>query len=290
MWILFTFAAAISRTLTNIFGKFGLKSSNEYISAIFLHIFKAILILPLVLILGIPVLTTNFWISNLAFLFLTPLSSILFMKALKDSPLSVSQPMMAFNPIFTALLNHFFKREPIDTSGWLGIILISLGLYLINFKISMLKKSIFEPLKYLLKDKGAQAMLGVAFIWSLSAHFGKMRIEGSNLVFSIFISGLIGVLSTASIFILKKRNSSKIERIKIKNVKGLSLIGFANFLDSVSSNLALQYGPVPYASAIKRSGIVLSVLAGKYIFKEDLNWLKLFSILIIFVGIVLIIL
>src|SRR3989344_3394851 len=104
MWIILSLIAAFSETAKDVFGKASVIKTDEYTSAFNLYVFTFVISFFLLFIYGIPQLKTIFWFGTFAFLFITPAWTLLYMKALKLSPLSTTLPMMAFNPIFTALL------------------------------------------------------------------------------------------------------------------------------------------------------------------------------------------
>ncbi len=205
MWLIFSLLAAGSESLKDIFSKFSSTKTDVYTASFSLHFFSILLILPFLFWDGIPQLKTSFWLGSIAFLIITPLWTILYMKALRVSEISKVMSLMAFNPLFTGLLAFAFSEIKPTRLGWAGIILVCVGVYVANSSLRVLHKDIFFPIKNIFSDPGALAMLGVAFLWSLGAHFSKMRVEGSSAVFSTFTGGVIGVVTTYLVAILKKQ-------------------------------------------------------------------------------------
>jgi uncharacterized membrane protein len=283
MWIIYSLLSAFSETAKDAFGKVSVVKTDEYTSALSLHITSLLISSALVIFYGIPKLDLQFWYGSAAFLFITPAWTLLYMKALKLSPLSVTLPMMAFNPIFTALLAFVFRGAPPDASGWIGILLISIGIYLVHAK-SLKLKDIGITITVILNDKGAMAMLMVAFLWSLGAHFSKMRVDGSNPIFSTFTGGLIGVATTYILALLRKN------RISVKNVfrfyKQLLPMSFFYYLATILSSIALASGSAAYVFSIKRGSIVFSSLSGKLFFGEEFTKWKYIGLAIIGIGII----
>ena len=283
MWIIFSLVAALSETAKDTFGKTSVIKTDEYTSAMCLHITTLFISTILVIFTGIPKIISIFWVGSLAFLFITPLWTLLYMRALKISPLSITLPMMAFNPIFTALLAFVFKGEIPDLSGWIGILSISIGIYFVNANnTKMLDFS--TNIKNIFQDKGAMAMLGVAFLWSLGAHFSKMRVDGSSALFSTFTGGLIGVLTTFIIAIFRK------QKISLSNTKSsykhLLPMSVFYYIATISSSIALSTGSAAYVFSIKRGSILFSAFTGKLIFNEVFSLWKYIGLFMIGVGII----
>jgi uncharacterized membrane protein len=285
MWIVLSLLSALFESAKDTFGKLSVNKTDEYTSAFSLHLFTLTITIPMGLLAGIPTLKPEFWWGSLLFLPITPLWSVSYMKALKLSPLSEVLPMMAFNPIFTALLSFLFQGKPIAFTGWVGIMCISLGMYAVYLKPEILKRGILYPLTAAFSNKGAHHMLIVAFLWSIGAYLSKWRVTGSDPLFSTMSSGFIGVVTTY--FLAAMLN----KRIKIKQYfsNGWSLlpIGIFYYLASITSSYALTTGPAAYVFSIKRGSIVASAITGKLIFKEIIFTAKIFGLIIICLGIFL---
>jgi uncharacterized membrane protein len=175
MWIILSLFSAIFESAKDTFGKKAVFKTDEYTSALSLHLFTLIVSVPVIIYTGIPKLTASFWWGSLLFLPITPLWSVSYMKALRISPLSVVLPMMAFNPIMTALLAFIFEGKGISMLGWLGVALISFGIYAIHLNLEIVKHDILAPLKQAFSNRGSQYMLFVAFLWSVGAYLSEWR-------------------------------------------------------------------------------------------------------------------
>jgi uncharacterized membrane protein len=287
IWIFYSLAAAAFESIKDSYSKASLLKTNEITAGMVLHAVTFILILPIILLTGIPELKSSFWYGSAAFLLITPAWTILYMRALKLSELSKVIPLMALNPIFTAALAFLFDSTPISSSGWLGIGLISAGMYVANIDLKLLRKDLLQPIKNIVKDKGAVAMLGVALLWSLGAHFGKMRVDGSSPLFSTFTGGLIGVVTT---WLIAQYSKEKIQfRDLYKHKKELLPVGIFYFLANILSSFALQSGTATYVFAIKRGSIVASLFTGKLFFGEKISLNKLIGVICISLGVLMLI-
>ncbi len=283
MWVLLSLIAAFSETAKDAFGKVSVVKTDEYTSGAILHITTFLISAILICIYGVPNIKPVFWLGSLAFLFITPAWTLLYMKALKLSPLSVTLPMMAFNPIFTALLAFIFQGSIPDISGWIGIFLISFGIYFVhvkNIRIDTIHSTIYS----IFQDRGAVAMLIVAFLWSMGAHFSKMRVDGSSALFSTFTGGLIGVITTYFLAFINRKNISL--KNVLTNYKQLLPMSIFYYLATITSSLALVSGSAAYVFSVKRGSIVLSALTGKFFFKEHFTKWKYLGLLLVGLGII----
>lgn len=73
----------------------------------------------------------SFWLLLLGFL-LYGVGALLMLIAYKYGSLSVLQPMLSFNYVFSLALAHFALNEEITVSGVIGIVIIIAGTVLIG--------------------------------------------------------------------------------------------------------------------------------------------------------------
>lgn len=287
MWILFSFISAFSETTKDVVGKKSTHATNEYITSFSLHFFASIIFIPFVLWKGVPELSSLYWLATAGVFITIPAWSILYMKAIKLSPLSVSVPMLAFNPVLTALLSIVLGKDIPSILGWVGILLVTVGIYLIRFDISMKHKGILYPFKSILHEPGALAMLGVALIWSIGAHLSKLGVTSSSALFFAFTQATAAAII---LYIIARIKSSVTVMSGLKqHFKSLFSLGLLNAIGDFAMTTALSTGITPYVISLKRTNILWSSLMGKLFFRERINVIKTTGLLIMFTGVVMII-
>lgn len=286
MWIVYSFLTAFIETGKDVLSKKSTKITNEYVSSFALQFFAALVLLPIVLFQGIPHIKPEYWLAMVFIAMGIPAWSLLYMKAVKISPLSVSIPMLAFNPIFTALFSIFFDKRWPSFYGWLGIILICLGLYFLRLKSETIKKGILYPILNIKNEPGALAMLGVAMIWSIGTHINKIVVDASSPLFFAFSATFVGAVILFVIAKLKGKFSVSTIR---ENFFQLGPIGVLNGFSELALGLALGVGYTPYVISIKRSSILWTSLAGKFLFKDTISKINFFGLALMFLGIIFII-
>ena len=70
---------------------------------------------------------------------------LLYMKAIKVSPLSLTLPFLSLTPVFLIGTSYIILGERPDRSGFIGIVLVVIGAYLLN--VHTISKGFFEPFK-----------------------------------------------------------------------------------------------------------------------------------------------
>ena len=208
-------------------------------------------------------------------------SALLFLKAIKQSDLSLTIPLLSLSPLFSSFFSFFFLNEKLSYFQYIGVFLIIFGtLVLYSKKITL--REILKSFKVLTINNSAKLMIVVSLIWSLTPVLDKLCLEHS----SINIHGLIQSfgLVILLIFLLKKE---KYEFLSLKRNWRLILITIlTGIIATVLQFYAILFNYVPIMETIKRSiGQLSSVLFGKLFFKEEITKPKILGVLILSVGV-----
>jgi uncharacterized membrane protein len=115
---------------------------------------------------------------------LNGISFVLYMRAIKISPLSLTLPYLAFTPVFMIITGVLILDEVPNLWGITGIFTTCLGGYILNLDPARL--SLWAPFKAVFRETGSWLMLIVAFIFSFAAVVGKQGILHSSVFFFTF--------------------------------------------------------------------------------------------------------
>lgn len=263
LWFIFSFLTAFFESLKDVFSKKGLLSINEYVLSFSLCFFAFLFLLPFLFFIKIPVLNNKFFLALIVSGSLNVITTVFYIKAIKNSDLSQTVPLLTFTPVFLLITSPIIVGEFPTLLGMIGILLIFSGSYLLN--IGEKQKGILMPFKLLIKDKGAKLMFLVAFIWSITSNFDKMGVKNSSPLFwAISANFFVTVLLFILLLVKAKNNLNQITA----NLKILSLIGLCTALTLIFQMQAINLALVAYVISIKRTSAIFSVFFGHFIFKE----------------------
>src|SRR3990167_6087725 len=181
LWFIFSFLTAFFESLKDVFSKKSLKNIDEYVVSWSLRFFALPFLVPLLFFIEIPSLGNKFWLALLIGGSLNVITTILYMKAIKHSDLSITVPMVTFTPLFLLLTSPLIVGEFPSFFGLIGVLLIVAGSYTLNIK--QRHEGYLAPFKALLKEKGPKLMLLVAFIWSITSIIDKIGVQNSSPIF-----------------------------------------------------------------------------------------------------------
>ena len=279
LWFILSLLTALSDAARNVFSKHALKDFDEYILAFVSKVFALPFLLPLLLFVEVPVLDRVFWIALFAATLLNVFSAILFMRAIKLSPLSLSIPFVTFTPVFLLVTSPIMLNEFPSLIGLSGILFVVLGSYLLN--VQEMKKNVFEPFKILLREKGSLLMLAVAFLWSITSNIDKIAVLHSNPILYVIVFHLFSAVFLTPIAIVKSNNHVKQIPFSLKR---LMPVGLFSALVLIFQMFAINIAIVPYVISVKRMTVLFSILFGFVFFREANVKSRLFGAFVMLLG------
>ena len=284
MWIIYSLLTAFSLATSDALTKRSLVSRDEYFVAWTRLLFALPVFVPILFFIEIPSLDRTFWLATLCALPLEIAALILYTKALKVSPISLTMPFLALTPLFLIIMAYIIVGETVSIYGGIGIMLVVLGSYTLN--LHKMKYDLLEPVKAIFREKGSVMIILVAFIFSITASLGKVAIDHSSpIFFGSFYFILITILFTP-IAMVKNRGGLKISK---KDILPLSSIGVTFALMIIFHMLAMSLVNVAYMISIKRTSLLFSILYGHLLFKEEKIAEKALGAIIMLLGFVLIV-
>lgn len=285
MWIVYSLLTALSLATSDALTKRALSSRDEYFVAWARLIFALPLLLGCLLFIEIPPLDKTFWIAVLCAIPLEIIALILYTRALKVSPMSLTMPFLALTPVFLIFISYVIVGEKVSMGGGAGIFLMAVGGYILN--LHKVRKTVLEPIKALFRERGVIFIIVVAFIFSITSSLGKIAIEHSSPVFfGSFYILLVTIFFTP--IALKKSGGNM--TITKKDIAPLAAVGFTYSLMIVFHMIAMSLTNVAYMISVKRTSLLFSIVYGYFLFKEEKIGEKMAGGIIMLSGFILIIL
>lgn len=216
---------------------------------------------------------------------LTMAPMVLYMKAIKTSPMSLTVPYLAFTPVFIIGTGWFFLGEQVSRWGMAGILMVCIGGYVLN--ITAGDKTVFDPLLAVFRETGSWLMLIVSFIFSLSSVIGKMAILHSSPLF--FQTSFFIILTATMILVFGLFRKIRVKSFLQYPLKGC-LVGMLMAIHIFCHGLAISMTKAAYMMSIKRLSIVFGVIYGGLVFREENIRVRLMGAALMFAGAAIILL
>ena len=184
-WVLAALLAAVSSATSDALSKRLLAHRNEYAVAWLLQLFSLPFLWLLLLLhpAGLP--SRDFYLTIAAGIPLEATAIILYIKALKCSPLSLTLPFLSLSPLFLIANSYLILGESVSVAGASGILLIVTGGYILHIKD--FRSGYLRPFVRIAREKGSVYMILVALLYSFTSTLGKKAISLSSPFFFLAI-------------------------------------------------------------------------------------------------------
>ena len=269
-FLLFMVTGTFALGLTDVFNRKYLKEGVD--DALLLGItwlLGALLLLPIILVLGVPPLQGGFWFAMAATVALNLVSQRMWMRAFQVSEASLVAPLRLLTPPLVILTGFFILGERTTISGALGILTTIAGLFVLlpsggGFSLRRMARALFN-------EKGI--LLGIlgAILFAFSFPFDKKAVLTSSALFASLCA--FGAVGAGTLLIESFRRKDFMAEIGVlyRRWRGpILLISVCNILGGFLANQALNYALVAYAASAKRLWSLWTVvLAGHFLQEKD---------------------
>ena len=246
-------------------------SSNSFLESFNFAIWKVPLTLILIIFLPIP--HSDSWPYIATSIVVHFIYTYSFVYTYTRNELSQVYPIFrGFPPLIILLLSYFILKENISITGWIAVIVTSLGIISISFMGSKInfKSSISITIV-------AFSIVAYSMIDGMGARLSMQSFSYIAWVFFIH-------WSIYSIFVIYQQGyETCINHVKIHYLKGIfaggiSLLGYSLIL------WAMTKAPIPYVAALRETSIIFVGIIGYLFLSEKMTIYKVLSLLTIVIG------
>lgn len=286
MWIFWAILCACLVGGMDLLSKLALRHHHEKIAGWGRLVFSLPLLGLFLWINGLPPLSLQFWLVCLGMVPLELTAYLLYLRAIRLSPLSLTIPFLALTPVFTIVTSQILLGEGVSPMGTLGIFAIVVGVYSLN--VATAKEGLLAPLQAVARERGSRLMIGSAFLFSVTSNLGKWAIQLSN---PVAFAVLYQLLDAIALFGLAQAKAGGMRPLVQALTHQLSLyvgLGTVAGLAALVHAIGIAQAPVPYFIAIKRTSLLVAVLSGGLILKEEKILTRLFGTALMVAGVTLI--
>jgi drug/metabolite transporter (DMT)-like permease len=249
----------------------------------------ALLLAPLMLFEPLPPVPPIFWAWIAALVPLELAAMLLYMLAIRDSPLHLTIPYLAFTPVFNILTGWLVLGEEVSLRGAGGIALVVVGAYLLNLRNARRGglRAWLAPFPAVFRERGSRLMLGTAAIYSLTSVMGKAAMGyATPASFGPFYFVLLGIVTVAALGVRRPGGV----RVLWRRPAAHLAVGLAMAVMVVTHFLAIARVEVAYMIAVKRTSLLFGILYGALLFREQRLGQNMFAGGLMVTGVALILL
>lgn len=263
-WLLLSLISALLLASGDAAAKGLLKGYAAREMALVYSVFTALSLLPWLLLHPWPELPLAFWGWIAVLVPLELLGIVLYLAAIRDSPLALTVPYLAFTPAFMVLTGYVLLGEALSLQGLMGIALIVIGAYSLNAQ-HWRRDGLLAPLRAIGRERGSRLMLVAALIYSLTSVMGKAAMQHVPPLF--FGPFYFLVLGLAAPLVLCFDKPARLKALWRRPAAHLFIGVLASGM-VLTHFLALSQIEAAYMIAVKRSSLLFGIVYGALLFNE----------------------
>jgi drug/metabolite transporter (DMT)-like permease len=212
-------------------------------------------------------------------------ANLLFLAAVRVSPLSLTIPFLSLTPVFATLVGFVLLDESPTPAQLVGIGLVVGGALTLG---SLGEDGRVKLLQTFVRERGAWMMIGVSACWGVTSAVDKYALAYATVPIHALVQ-LCGVILAALVFLTATRRLSQLAGARPQ----LGRLALATLAGATSLGLqlvAVQHVFVSQLETIKRAvGLVSAIVLGRLIFDEAITRLGVLAVLVMIAGVTLLI-
>jgi len=279
MWIVLAFLSALFAGLTSILAKCGIRRTDSTVATAIRTIVVLIMAFCMTLIVGSTGQITSISPKSWIFLVLSGLATggswLCYFKALQFGDVNKVVPIDKSSTVLTIIFAAVFLREPVSWLGWLCVVGIAVGTYL------MIEKKA--------RTGGAKSRAWLVYA-TLSAVFaaltsilGKIGIENVESNLGTTVRTAVVLLAAWGMVLVTKKGS-QLKTIPKKELVFICLSGLATGGSWLCYYKALKDGLASIVVPIDKLSILVTVAFSYMVFREKLTLKSAIGLLLIVAG------
>lgn len=231
--------------------------------------------------------SAGYWLPGLGSVLLNVAANLIFLEAVRISPLSLTIPMLSLTPVFTSLLAIPLLGERPGRLEWLGIGAVVVGAFWLNVDRAGANSEL--PIwRRLGKERGSLLMVMVAALWSLALPLDKLAVASA----SVPAHGTILNCGVALVMVVLLMRPGENRFGEVRRWTGLVVALVAVSVLALGLQLvAITRVWVGLVETLKRAvGSLLALVSGWLFFGEKIDAQQVLAVLLMGAGVGLVLL
>ncbi|MCP4126192.1 MAG: EamA family transporter [Gammaproteobacteria bacterium] len=267
-WFLLALLCAVSLASADVATKRWLRDYSARELLLVRFTLPGLLLSPLLLMQPFPDLPLEFWGWMALLLPLEIIALLLYMQAIRDYPLWLTLPYLAFTPVLVTFTGWLLLGEQVSMLGFAGICLVFAGTWVLNLETDDPgdRHPLLTPFSAILRNRGSRLMLLVAAIYSFTSVGGKAAMQYMPAdLFGPFYFALLGAATLALFLLHKPATLRALYRRPSHNI----MVALFMAVMVITHFLALEQIEAAYMIAVKRSSMLFGIVLGAILFREQ---------------------
>ena len=266
-WLALSLICAFTLASSDAAAKYWLRGAGAHEMIVVRLALSGLLLLPWVMTFDLPPLPLPFWGWIALLMPLEVIAMTLYMQAIRDYPLALTLPYLAFTPVLVVVTGWLVLDEAVSGHGLFGILLVVAGSWLLNFEHTerVTARTLVAPLRAIVVNRGPRLMLLTAAIYAVTSVGGKAAMQWMPpQQFGAFYFAVLGGVVLA-LTAVTRPSALRVYRF---GPGPLLVVAGLMALMVITHFLALAQVEAAYMIAVKRTSLLFGMLYGAMLFGE----------------------
>ncbi|MCB1722300.1 MAG: EamA family transporter [Chromatiaceae bacterium] len=266
-WLILSLICAFTLASSDAAAKHWLRDAGAREMVVVRLGLSGLLLIPWVLTFDLPPLPPAFWGWMSLLVPLEIIAMLMYMQAIRDYPLALTLPYLAFTPVLVVLTGWLVLGETVSGAGLFGILLVVAGSWLLNFTPSgpLTARQLIAPLRAIVVNRGSRLMLATAGIYAVTSVGGKAAMQWMPP--EHFGAFYFAVLGSAVLLLMALTRPRSLRVARFGMVPILVVAGLMALM-VVTHFMALAQVEAAYMIAVKRTSLLFGMVYGAVLFGE----------------------
>lgn len=279
MWIVLAFLSALFAGLTSILAKCGIRRTDSTVATAIRTVVVLIMAFCMTLIVGSTGQITSISPKSWIFLVLSGIATggswLCYFKALQLGDVNKVVPIDKSSTVLTIIFAAVFLREPVSLLGWLCVVGIAVGTYLMIEKKACTGGA---------KSRACLVYAALSAVFAaLTSILGKIGIENVDSNLGTTVRTAVVLLAAWGMVLVTKKGS-QLKTIPKKELVFICLSGLATGGSWLCYYKALKDGLASIVVPIDKLSILVTVSFSYMVFREKLTLKSAIGLLLIVAG------
>ncbi len=287
-WFLLAFISALFSAFSAVSEKKVLFSLSALDFSLAVSVVTLIFSLPF---FGMVRFEEIFSLSLLILFLKTILSAAAFlcvMLAIKNLEISEALPLLALSPGLVAIAGVIFIRDFLSLTEWLGVFLMVTGAYILELRKN--SNNIFAPFKALFRFSKYSYVLYALILFTVTSLLDRILLKDYNVApytFMAFQQLFYAFIFIVIVFAKQKNFTSSVHSIDKNTFLLIILVAALTVIYRYTQIEATKLAPVALVLSVKRLSVLMAVIMGGKLFREENLFRRVAAVVIILAGVTL---
>ncbi|MCX6174618.1 MAG: EamA family transporter [Ignavibacteriales bacterium] len=207
------------------------------------------------------------------------------MFSVKNLEISEALPLLALSPGLVAIAGAIFINDILNITEWLGIILMLIGAYFLELRKG--SNNMLAPFKVMFSSSKYSYVFIALILFTVTSLLDRILLKEYKLPPYTFMAfqQLFYALIFFVIILIKHRNIiTQVKSIDKKVFYTVIAISFFTVIYRYTQIEATKLAPVALVLSIKRLSVLIAVIAGGKLFREEYLYRRVAAVILILSG------